>query len=69
MSVRITRARIGHVALTGDPAYPGARVLAVRSSGPGEGAARVPTPILDRILLERRLEAVGMTLDAPPVDA
>lgn len=67
-SVTVTRARLGHIALTGDPAYPGARVLAVRSSGLGEGAARVPTPVLDRILLERRLEAVGMTLDAPPAE-
>jgi len=67
-SLTVTRAVLGHIALTGDPAYPGARVLAVRS-GAGEGAARVPTPILDRILLERRMEAVGMVLDAPPVEA
>jgi len=63
-SRRITRARLGHIAMTGDPAYLGARVLAVRSSSEPP-AQRIATPILDRILLERRLEACGMTLDAP----
>jgi len=70
-SVTVTRAVLGHIALTGDPAYTGARVLAVRGNMLGNatsdlGGLRTPTPILDRILLERRLEAVGMVLDAPP---
>lgn len=64
---RITKAFLGHVALTGDPAYLGARVLAVRTT-PEAPTSRVSTPILDRILLERRLEAVGMTLDAPAAE-
>jgi HK97 family phage prohead protease len=69
-SRRITKARLGHIALTGDPAYLGARVLAVRSSELGTPVGPRPsTPILDRILLERRLEAVGLTLDAPPANA
>ena len=61
---RITKAFLGHIAMTGHRAYNGARVLAVRASSEPP-VERVPTPILDRILLERRLEAVGMTLDAP----
>jgi len=60
----ITRAYLGHIALTGDPAYEGANVLAVRASAPAElPAPRVLTPNLDRILLERAARAAGFPLD------
>lgn len=61
---RITRAYLGHIALTADPAYDGARVLAVRSSSASGPAApvRVPTPNLDRILAERAARAAGFEL-------
>lgn len=64
---RITRAYLGHIALTADPAYDGARVLAVRSSGPvvvPPAPARVPTPNLDRVLAERAARASGLDLTA-----
>ena len=65
-SRRITRAYLGHVALTGDPAYDGARVLAVRSAAAGDtGAGRVATPNLDLIALAARARAAGMTFDFP----
>jgi HK97 family phage prohead protease len=61
---RITRAFLGHIALTGDPAYDGARVLAVRTT-PEPPTSRTPTPLLDALLLERRLAALGAVgLDA-----
>lgn len=62
---RITRAYLGHIALTGDPAYEGANVLAVRraSAPAGLPAPRVPTPNLDRIMLERAARTLGLTLD------
>lgn len=63
---RITKAKVVHIALTGDPAYTGAQVLAVRSSagaGAGEGVLldagvpqRVPTPNLDAVLLGLQLD-------------
>jgi HK97 family phage prohead protease len=60
---RITKAKVAHIALTGDPAYTGAQVLAVRSHAGNiaegvllDAGVRVPTPNLDRILLELRLE-------------
>jgi len=56
---RITKAFLGHIAITGDPAYVGARVLAVRSTPPAETTPRPPTPLLDALLLERRLSALG----------
>jgi len=63
---RITKAYLGHIALTGDPAYDGAQVLAVRSSAPALlPVARVPTPNLDRILAERRARESGLDLTAP----
>jgi HK97 family phage prohead protease len=53
---RITRAYVDHVAMTGDRAYDGAKVLAVRyvdrDAAPVE---RTPTPRLDAILSDRRL--------------
>lgn len=58
-TVKVTKARLAHIALTGDPAYAGAEVLAVRS-GEGvlldAGVQRVPTPNLDQLLLEMRVE-------------
>jgi HK97 family phage prohead protease len=56
---QVTKARVVHIALTGDPAYNGAQVLAVRSAPlAGESEAperpRVPTPNLDQVLLEMR---------------
>jgi HK97 family phage prohead protease len=66
---RITRAYLGHIALTGDPAYQGANVLAVRqASAPAPdlpASARVPTPNLDRVLLERAMRNAGLALDEP----
>lgn len=64
---RITRAYLGHIALTADPAYDGARVLAVRRSSASEPVTpvRVPTPNLDRILAERAARASGLDLTPP----
>ena len=47
---RITKAWLGHIAMTPDPAYPDARVLAVRSvpESPSAGLA-AGTPNLDRV--------------------
>lgn len=60
---RITKAFLDHIALTGDPAYDGAQVLAVRSKLDTAAATafvehgRVATPNLDRILAERQARA------------
>jgi HK97 family phage prohead protease len=43
--VRITKAWLGHIAMTPDPAYEDARVLAVRSQAPGASS----TPNLDLV--------------------
>lgn len=65
---RITKAFVDHVAMTGDRAYDGARVLAVRSSsaalaqGQLVEAPGAPTPLLDAILAERRLREYGADL-------
>jgi HK97 family phage prohead protease len=60
-AVTVTRARLAHIALTGDPAYMGAKVLAVRSAQ--EKATERPlTPNLDRIRLEMLAERAGMGL-------
>lgn len=59
---RITKAFLGHIALTGDPAYEGAKVLAVRTDD-GE-PARVPTPNLDRIRFEMLAERSGFDLSS-----
>lgn len=52
-SRRITKAWLGHIAMTPDPAYPGARVLAVRAStrpeGPLRPEAAIETPNLDQV--------------------
>lgn len=63
----VTKAAVDHIALTGDPAYMGAQVLAVRSaSGVLEDGllapVRVETPHLDRIRLERMAAAAGLAL-------
>jgi len=61
-SRRVTRARLVHIGLTGDPAYTGAKVLDVRTVGRADGGQRTPTPNLDRIRLELAAERAGMTL-------
>jgi HK97 family phage prohead protease len=53
--VKVTKAKLVHIALTGNPAYPGAKVLAVRSADETP-AQRVLTPNLDRLLLELKME-------------
>jgi HK97 family phage prohead protease len=63
-TVRVTRARLAHIGLTGDPAYQGAKVLAVRTA-PDDTPARVPTPILDRIRLEVLAAKAGVDLSSP----
>ena len=57
---RISKAWLGHIALTSEPAYEGARVLAVRSA-PVETPAPLVTPNLDQwraMLADDRLQAV-----------
>lgn len=61
---RVTKAFLAHIAMVGEPAYAGAKVLAVRAADPPPAAGA--TPNLDRILSERRLAALGMVLDATP---
>jgi HK97 family phage prohead protease len=57
---RVTRAFLDHIALTGDPAYPDAKVLVVRRTA--EPAPLPATPILDRIIAERHAREYGLTL-------
>ena len=59
--VTITRAKLWHIALTGDPAYKGAKVLAVRTAGLAP-VVRTATPNLDRIRLEMLAERAGITM-------
>ena len=62
-AVKVTRAQLVHIALTGDPAYPGAKVLAVRTAdAPNVGTA---TPNLDRLRLEMLARRHGMELPSP----
>ena len=56
-TVKVTRAQLDHIALTGAPAYQGARVLAVRSQDPTP--PRSPTPNLDALRLEVLTEQFG----------
>jgi len=63
--VTITRAKLLHIALTGDPAYKGAKVLAVRTAAPGGPVVRTATPNLDRIRLEMLAERAGIELTSP----
>lgn len=66
-SRRVTKAKVVHVALTGEPAYTGAQVLNVRSGViTDEGLIeRVPTPNLDRLRLEMLAERAGIDLPSP----
>lgn len=57
---RVTRAMLHHIALTGDPAYLGAKVLAVRAKPDAERPPRIETPNLDRIRLERLAATAGL---------
>jgi len=59
--VTITRAKLLHIALTGDPAYKGAKVLAVRTAAV-PSVVRTATPNLDRIRLEMMAERAGITM-------
>ena len=55
---RITKGWLGHIALTPEPAYEGARVLAVRTAPTSTGAPQSKTPNLDTVrgwLLEDRV--------------
>jgi HK97 family phage prohead protease len=57
--VRYTKCWLGHIALTPEPAYDGARVLAVRSQ---QEPPRTPTPNLDRVradILEARYSRIS----------
>jgi HK97 family phage prohead protease len=46
---RLTKLWLGHIAMTPDPAYTDARVLAVRSAQEAPRGERVPTPNLDLV--------------------
>jgi len=61
-AVRVTKAQLVHIGLTGDPAYKGAKVLAVRSASDDDAGVRIATPNLDRIRLELLAERSGFTL-------
>jgi HK97 family phage prohead protease len=64
-AVKVTKARLVHIALTGDPAYKGAKVLAVRSTDVGGPAVeRVATPNLDRIRLEMLAGRAGVDVQS-----
>jgi hypothetical protein len=57
---RITKAWLGHIALTPDPAYLDARVLAVRTAEPvPAGIAPVATPLLDEVRSWRLRDQFG----------
>jgi len=62
-AVRVTRGQLVHIGLTGEPAYKGARVLAVRNAAPLTPA--VSTPNLDRIRLEMLASQAGFDLRSP----
>lgn len=56
---RITKAWLGGIAFTGEPAYPGAQVIAVRASEtPSEALSGIPAarPNFDRLEMERWTE-------------
>jgi HK97 family phage prohead protease len=58
---RLTKCWLGHIALTPDPAYETARVLAVRNADQPVEAAKKPTPNLDLVrswALEERFNAL-----------
>lgn len=58
---RIVKAFLAHIAMVGEPAYQGAKVLAVRAADPPPPSPA--TPLLDQILSERRLAGLGMVVD------
>lgn len=47
---RISRAFLDHIAFVGQPAYPGAKVLAMRSDGSVDESPQSNTPLLDEFL-------------------
>jgi phage head maturation protease len=60
---RLNKLRLDHIAMTPDPAYPGARVLSVRSDRQPTEPAQPATPNRDRLEIER-LRAELAALDA-----
>lgn len=47
--VRMTKCWLGHIAMTPDPAYESARVLAVRNAAAAPAGEPTPTPHLDKV--------------------
>ena len=65
---RIVKAFLAHIAMVGEPAYQGAKVLAVRAVTPEIGNSDRPaTPNLDRILSERRMAGLGIDIETTSV--
>jgi phage head maturation protease len=60
--MRVTKAWLGHIALTPEPAYEDAKVLAVRNAEPRLPGEQIPTPNLDS-LRDARLAALYADLD------
>lgn len=60
---RVTKARLVHIGMTGDPAYKGAKVLAVRTTP--DAPLSVATPNLDRLRLEMLARTAGFDLPSP----
>lgn len=50
MTRRIGRAFLDHIAFVGQPAYPGAKVLAMRSNGGSQDGVLAITPLMDEFL-------------------
>jgi hypothetical protein len=61
-TVKVTRAQLVHIALTGDPAYQGAKVLAVRTDDGDRDP--VPTPNLDRLRLTMLARSAGFDISS-----
>jgi HK97 family phage prohead protease len=58
-SVRILKGWLGHIAMVAEPAYEGARVLAVRNADERKAGEPTPTPNLDQVrawLLEEQFQ-------------
>lgn len=62
-AVRVTKAKLVHIGMTGDPAYKGAKVLAVRTADPTP--VRTATPNIDRLRLMMLAETAGVDLHSP----
>ena len=53
---RLSKLWLGHIGMTPDPAFEGARVLAVRAGDPPVDGLQVATPNLDLIMAQRRAD-------------